>query len=92
MKIEATSSGGFAGLTEQYEIDTQASASGAALEAALTESGFFEAEAETGAIGADLPHWRITVTADGRQHTLSLVEDGTSARWQNLLALIRAAK
>jgi hypothetical protein len=91
MKIEATSSGGFAGLIEHYEVDTQASASGAALVAALNESGFFEAEAETEAIGADLPHWRITVTADGRQHTLSLVEDGTSRRWQNLLALIRAA-
>ena len=67
MKIEATSSGGFAGLSEHYEIDTQASASGAALEAALAESGFFTAPAGTEAIGAD-------------------------PRWQNLLALIRAAK
>ena len=92
MKIEATSSGGFAGLSEQYEIDTQTSASGAALEAALADSGFFAAPAGTEAIGADLQRWSISVTADGRRHTLALVEDGADPRWQNLLALIRAAR
>lgn len=95
MKISATSGGGFAGLSEHYDIDTEASASGRALEAALAETGFFAAPADATAdvVGADLTRWRITVTRDGRQHTVSFIEDGggAAARWQNLLAQIRAA-
>lgn len=92
MKISASGGGGFAGLSEHYEIDTDASAAGKALEAALADSGFFAAQAGHETIGADLPRWRITVTADGRQHTVSFAEDGSAAyaRWQNLLAQIRA--
>ncbi|MDC8757219.1 protealysin inhibitor emfourin [Janthinobacterium fluminis] len=95
MKISASSGGGFAGLGEHYEIDTAASARGRALEAALADTGFFAAPAEAGdeVVGADLPRWRITVSADGCQHTVSFVEDGSPAcaRWQNLVAQIRAA-
>ena len=95
MKISATSSGGFAGLNEHYEIDTEASASGKALEAVLADTGFFSAAADVSpdAVGADMSRWRITVSSDGRQHTVSFVEDGSgeSARWQNLLEQIRAA-
>ena len=42
MKISATSSGGFAGLREHYEIDTEAHPAGHALEAALAGCGFFK--------------------------------------------------
>jgi hypothetical protein len=95
MNISATSSGGFAGLGEHYEIDTAASPQGKALEAALAGAGFFTARAaaQPETIGADLPRWRITVSDNGRQHTFSFVEDGSpaSADWQTLLAQIRAA-
>ncbi|MEC5164114.1 hypothetical protein ACFDR9_003572 [Janthinobacterium sp. CG_23.3] len=95
MKISATSSGGFAGQGERYDIDTAASAKGKALEAALAGAGFFadRATAQPETIGADLPRWHITVDDNGRQHTLSFVEDGSpaSAAWQTLLAQIRAA-
>ena len=95
MKISATSSGGFAGLSEHYEIDTAASAKGKSLEAALAGSGFFAAKADAASevIGADIPRWTITVDADGRRHTLSFAEDGSAAngQWQNLVAQIRAA-
>ncbi len=93
MKITATSSGGFAGLGEHYEIDTQASAQGRALEAVLDDSGFFAARAGAAeeVVGADLPRWQITASAaDGRSRTVSFVEDGSpgNARWQNLVAQI----
>jgi hypothetical protein len=95
MKISATSGGGFAGLSEHYEIDTETSASGRALETALTDTGFFAAPADVipDAAGADMTRWRITVTGDGRQHTVSFTEDGgaAAARWQHLLTQIRAA-
>lgn len=95
MKISATSSGGFAGLSEHYEIDTAASAKGKTLEAALADTGFFaiKANAAPDVVGADIPRWTITVEADGRRHTLSFAEDGSAANghWQNLVAQIRAA-
>ncbi len=95
MKISATSSGGFAGLGEHYEIDTQHSAAGKALEAALADTGFFSAPGDQGeqVIGADIPRWSITVSSDGQRQSVSFAEDGSpaSARWQNLLAQIRAA-
>lgn len=94
MKISASGSGGYAGLSEHYEIDTDASPGGKALEAVLADTGFFAAAADAGRepIGADLQRWRLTVTADGRRHTVSFVEDGSAAnaRWQNLLTQIRA--
>ncbi|HEV7814418.1 MAG TPA: protealysin inhibitor emfourin [Janthinobacterium sp.] len=95
MKITATGSGGFAGLSERYEIDTETSPAGKALEAALADSGFFAAPAQATPqhAGADLVRWTISVEYGGRQHAVSFVEDGSSdyERWQNLLAHIRAA-
>lgn len=99
MKISATSSGGFAGLREHYEIDTRAHPAGQALEAALAGSGFFTA-APTSAmaqdsepLGADIAQWRITVEAPEARHTVTFAEDGSvdTARWQNLVAKIRAS-
>lgn len=99
MKITATGGGGYAGLSERYEIDTETSAAGAALEAEMAACGFFDAPAAAPgapadeAVGADLPRWTITATVDGRRHAVSFAEDGSAASrpWQELLARIRAA-
>ncbi len=90
MKITATGSGGFAGLAQHFEVDTQTSPAGPALEAALASCGFFSASGDAGdALGADLGRWTITAD-DGRQrHSLSFVETGAPP-WQNLLDLIRS--
>jgi uncharacterized 2Fe-2S/4Fe-4S cluster protein (DUF4445 family) len=91
MKITASGGGGFAGLQQHFEVDTNASPAGPALEAALAASGFFASEsAQNDAIGADLGHWTITAD-DGRQrHSISFIETGTPP-WQDLLDLIRSA-
>ncbi|MGK5077704.1 protealysin inhibitor emfourin [Janthinobacterium sp. HLX7-2] len=94
MKISARSSGGFAGLSEQYDIDTQAHPAGPSLEAALASSGFFTHDLTTGEqVGADIAQWHITVDAPTARRTLTFAEDGSteSARWQHLLAQIRAS-
>ena len=94
MKISARSSGGFAGLSEQYDIDTQAHPAGPGLEAALASSGFFTHPQATGAqVGADIPHWQITVDAPTARRTITFAEDGSAenARWQQLLTQIRAS-
>lgn len=94
MKISARSSGGFAGLSEQYDIDTQAHPSGPGLEAALASSGFFTHPQGAGEqVGADIPHWQITVDAPTARRTITFAEDGSieNARWQQLLAQIRAS-
>ncbi len=99
MKISATSSGGFAGLREHYEIDTRAHPAGQALEAALAGCGFFTAlpasdmAVDSEPLGADIAQWRITVEAPDSQRTVTFAEDGgaDSARWQSLVAKIRAS-
>jgi hypothetical protein len=91
MKITASGGGGFAGLQQHFEVDTNASPAGPALEAALAASGFFASErTQDDAIGADLGRWTITAD-DGRQrHSISFIETGTPP-WQDLLDLIRSA-
>jgi hypothetical protein len=44
MKITATGGGGFAGLSQHFEVDTDISPAGPALEAALASSGFFTSD------------------------------------------------
>jgi len=91
MKITATGAGGFAGLSQHFEVDTQTSPAGPALEAALASSGFFAAENDPGTdIGADLGRWTITAEDGSRRHSLSFVETGAPP-WQHLLDLIRSA-
>ncbi|MGO4379536.1 protealysin inhibitor emfourin [Pseudoduganella sp. RAF53_2] len=90
MKIMVTGGGGFAGLSQHYEVDTQTSPAGPALEAALASNDFFEAPDPPGTIGADIPRWTITAIGDGRQRSLSFAEDAPSP-WLDLLNLIRAA-
>lgn len=91
MKITATGGGGFAGLRQQFEVDTETSPAGPALEAALASSGFFTSSENISLpIGADLGHWTITADDGRRRHSLSFVETG-GPPWQNLLDLIRSA-
>lgn len=93
MKISATSSGGFAGIGEQINIDTEHCAGGKALEAALADSGFFGAAVdEQESIGADLMRWTIDASDGARRHSLSFSDDGgaQAGRWRQLLAQIRA--
>ncbi|KAB8066072.1 protealysin inhibitor emfourin [Janthinobacterium violaceinigrum] len=94
MKISARSSGGFAGLSEQYDIDTQAHPAGPGLEATLASSGFFTHQQATGTkVGADIPQWQITVDAPTARRTITFAEDGSAenAHWQQLLRQIRAS-
>jgi hypothetical protein len=94
MKISARSSGGFAGLSEQYDIDTQAHPAGPALEATLASCGFFtHPPAADEQVGADIPQWQITVDAPTARRTITFAEDGSAenARWQQLLTQIRAS-
>lgn len=94
MKISASSSGGFAGLNEHYEIDTQTHPAGQAIEAALASSDFFNGAPDGEPIlGADIPRWRISVEGTNARRTISFAEDGgaANAHWQNLLTQIRAA-
>jgi hypothetical protein len=94
MKITATGAGGFAGLSQHLEVDTDTSPVGPALEAALASSGFFAAGDAGGdgdaPIGADLGRWTITADDGRRRHSVSFVESGTPP-WQELLDLIRSA-
>ena len=90
MKITATGGGGFAGLSQHFEVDTKISPAGPALEAALASSGFFaSSEGLDAPIGADLGHWTITADDGRRRHSVSFVETGAPP-WQNLLDLIRS--
>lgn len=95
MKISATSSGGFAGITRQHEVDTATSPAGQALEAELASRAFFATPhgAAEEPVGADIPRWTITVDADGQRHSVSFAEDGSpaNARWRELLDRILAA-
>ena len=90
MKISASGGGGFAGLSQQFEVDTELSPAGPALEAALASSGFFASgDSAEAPLGADLGHWTITADDGRRRHSLSFVETGAPP-WQDLLDLIRS--
>jgi hypothetical protein len=91
MKITATSSGGFAGVTRTHEVDTATSPHGAALEAALASAALLDAAPE--AIGADIPRWTITLEGAGQRRTISFAEDGNpaSAPLRSLVEQILAA-
>jgi hypothetical protein len=90
MKITAKASGGFAGRTECYELDTSCRADGQALEALLQRLDFFTAPPGC-SVGADLPRWEITVDDGPRSHTVTLTDDGSAAiEWQALLQHLRS--
>jgi hypothetical protein len=92
MKITAKASGGFAGRTECYELDTSCGANGKSVEALLHKLDFFGAAAPPCGIGADIPRWEITVDDGPRRHTVRLTEDSLAAtEWPALLAHLRKA-
>jgi hypothetical protein len=90
MKITATSSGGFAGRTDSYQLDTECSADGKSVEDLLQRLDFFGAAPPCG-VGADIPRWEITVDDGPRRHTVTLMEDGNASAigWQSLLEHLR---
>lgn len=89
MKISAKGGGGFTGQAEHYEVDTARLANGEALEAMLRKLDFLEAP--PGAVGADIPHWEVTIKDGPSQHKICFTEDGSSATapWQSLIAALR---
>jgi len=104
MIVTATCSGGFAGLSQTYRIDTASAPDGAAVEAMLAGAGLLakpaggapRAAAEgadaTAATGADLQHWHITVVDGGHENTSAFADAGAPAlRWRPLLQRLRAA-
>jgi hypothetical protein len=90
MKIKATASGGLAGRTDCYELDTACSAHGKSVEDLLQRLDFFGSQPSSG-VGADIPRWEITVDDGPRRKTVTLFEDGASggAGWQTLLEHLR---
>jgi hypothetical protein len=96
MKITATVSGGFAGLTEKYEIDTslQSSAATKKLEKSIEEINFFQTpeNLQEELIGADMMRWKITISDGDRQHSVSFIEDGSAQiiDWKKLIQQIKA--
>jgi hypothetical protein len=93
MKITARVSGGFAGRSQEVELDTGCHADGAAIEALLQRLDFFDAAAPARAVGADLRRWEITADDGQRCRTVVLAEDGappggaaSGAGWQALIA------
>jgi hypothetical protein len=92
MKITAKSTGGFAGRTECYELDTSCRPEGKSVESLLDRIGFFGATPGC-SIGADIPRWEITVDDGPRRHTVTLSEDNlaTEIGWQSLLEHLRGA-
>lgn len=90
MKIKAKASGGLAGRTDCFELDTACSAQGKSVEELLHELDFFGAEPACG-VGADIPRWEITVDDGPRRKTVTVTEDGASGGpgWQALLGHLR---
>jgi len=95
MKISVQESGGYAGLTQHYTLDTATLADKKTWEDWLAQIQFFEAPAVIPAesIGADMIRWQITVTDRHRQHTVTVTPDGTvdTKKWQELIDRIKAA-
>jgi hypothetical protein len=95
MLIIATSSGGFAGLTQRYEVDTKNNSLGPQLEALVATGPLLTAPAAAPApsVGADLQRWQITVRDGEQEHTVTFADDGAAAAaaWKPLLAQLRAA-
>jgi hypothetical protein len=90
MKIKATSTGGLAGHTGCYELDTACAANGQAVEDLLDRIDFFGAEPAC-SVGADIPRWDITVHDGERSRTVTVLEDGAAGGpgWQRLLEHLR---
>jgi len=92
MKITARASGGFAGATERFELDTACHRDGQAIETLLERLGFFGA-APACPVGADMVRWEITADDGQRCRTVTLAEDELpSAGWEALIAHLRTSR
>jgi hypothetical protein len=91
MKITARASGGFAGRSEQFELDTGCHRDGRAIESLLERLDFFGAQPAC-PVGADLLRWEITADDGQRCHTVTLPGDSPApAGWEALLEHLRAS-
>ena len=90
MKISARACGGFAGLAEAYDLDTEAHPAGGDVESLLGRLDFFSA-APACPVGADLPRWEITVEDGERCRSVLVLDDGAvdAAGWPALLEHLR---
>lgn len=90
MKITAHASGGFAGRTERFAVDTGCHRDGPAIESLLERLDFFGA-APACPVGADLVRWEITADDGRRCRTVTLADDGAggTAGWQALIEHLR---
>ena len=92
MKITARASGGFAGRTERFELDTGCHRDGRAIESLLERLDFFGAMPAR-PVGADLVRWEITDDDGRRCRTLTLPEGGADAAgWQALIEHLRSSR
>ena len=81
MKISVKRSGGFAGLTEEFAVDSATLPPDTAQQVVqlVQRRGFFALPAFLSGttIGADLFRYEITVTEDDRQHTVAFEDDNS---------------
>jgi hypothetical protein len=92
MKITARASGGFAGRTERFELDTGCHREGRAIESLVDSLDFFNATPAC-PVGADLVRWEITADDGHRCRTVSLPGDAIAAAgWQALIEHLRASR
>jgi hypothetical protein len=90
MKIKAKATGGIAGRTDWYELDTACAANGKSVEQLLGDIDFFGATPACGT-GYDMRRFDITVDDGHQQRTVTVMEDGSSGGpgWQALLEHLR---
>ena len=79
MKVTVKRSGGYAGISDSFNVDTE-KIDGAArqqIEQMVQSIGFFSFPADAAGVGADLMRYEITVDDGHRQHTLAFSDDGS---------------
>jgi hypothetical protein len=87
MKVSVKKSGGYAGVSENFSVDTSQIDGQAAqqIENMIQSIGFFSFPADAAGVGSDLMRYEITVDDGQRQHTIAFSDDGSpqtdSLRW-----------
>jgi hypothetical protein len=79
MKVTVNRSGGYAGISDSFSVDTDkiAGAAGQQIEQMIRSIGFFSFPAGAAGVGADLMHYEITVDDGQSQHTIAFSDDGS---------------
>lgn len=95
MQITINGKGGYAGLSEVFELDTAHcnSVDAHELEVMLQDVDFFDVTAEpaSGTVGADMMQWEIIINDDGHQHSVRFTDDG-SPRLQPWKAIVEKVR